>query len=45
LSDLTAKIGETQARLRATHLKYHLTTAELLSPEQRHRYAELRGYR
>ena len=45
LSDLTARIGETQARLRAIHLKYHLTTADLLSPEQRQHYAELRGYR
>jgi hypothetical protein len=45
LASLTAQIGETQARLRAIHLKYHLTTADLLSPHQRHRYAELRGYR
>jgi len=44
LALLTAQIGETQGRLRAIHLKYHLTTAELLSPHQRHRYAELRGY-
>jgi hypothetical protein len=42
---LTTRIGETQAQLRAVHLKYHLTTAELLSPQQRQRYAELRGYR
>ena len=45
LDTLTARIGETQGRLRAVHLKYHLITAELLSPHQRHRYAELRGYR
>lgn len=45
LAVLTARIGEAQARLRAIHLKYHLTTADLLSPHQRHRYAELRGYR
>ena len=45
LASLTAQIGETQGELRAVHLKYHLTTAELLSPHQRHRYAELRGYR
>jgi hypothetical protein len=45
LAYLTGQIGETQARLRAIHLKYHLTTADLLSPHQRHRYAELRGYR
>jgi hypothetical protein len=45
LATLTARIGEAQARLRAIHLKYHLTTTDLLSPHQRHRYAELRGYR
>lgn len=45
LSALTAQIGETQGELRAIHLKYHLTTAALLTPQQRHRYAELRGYR
>jgi Spy/CpxP family protein refolding chaperone len=44
LAALTAQIAETQGELRAAHLKYHLTTAELLSPHQRHRYAELRGY-
>ena len=45
LAALTARIGETQGRLRAIHLKYHLITTDLLSPHQRHRYAELRGYR
>jgi len=40
----TAAIGETQARLRAAHLKYHLSTLEMLRPEQVQRYAELRGY-
>ena len=45
LNRLTSQIGETQAKLRAVHLKYHLTTAELLSTHQRHHYAELRGYR
>ncbi len=44
LANSTRAIGETQALLRATHLKYHLTTAELLTPEQNKRYAELRGY-
>ena len=44
LSTLTAQIGEIQGRLRATHLKYHLAAAELLSPDQRQRYADLRGY-
>lgn len=41
---LTAQIGERQGALRAIHLKYHLTTAELLSAEQIQRYGELRGY-
>jgi hypothetical protein len=45
LVSLTASIGETQGELRAVHLKYHLTTAELLTADQRRRYAELRGYR
>lgn len=44
LTKVTNAIGETQAELRATHLKYHLTTAELLTPDQNKRYAELRGY-
>jgi len=45
LALLTAQIGERQGALRAVHLKYHLTTADLLSAEQRQRYSELRGYR
>jgi hypothetical protein len=45
LARLTAQIGEAQAKLRAVHLKYHLTTADLLTGAQRLRYAELRGYR
>jgi hypothetical protein len=45
LAALTARIGQTQGQLRAVHLKYHLTSAELLSSEQRQRYAHLRGYR
>ena len=45
LAALTARIGETQGQLPAVHLKYHLTSAELLSSEQRQRYAQLRGYR
>jgi hypothetical protein len=42
---LTTQIGETQGQLRAVHLKYHLTTAALLTDIQRHHYAALRGYR
>jgi Spy/CpxP family protein refolding chaperone len=45
LEALTAQIGKTQGRLRAVHLKYHLTTAALLSVHQKHRYTALRGYR
>jgi len=44
LAALTAEIGEAQGWLRAIHLKYHLTTAALLTPDQRARYAVLRGY-
>jgi Spy/CpxP family protein refolding chaperone len=40
----TAAIAATQGALRETHLKYHLSTATMLTPEQMHRYAELRGY-
>jgi hypothetical protein len=45
LASLTARIGEAQGLLRAVHLKYHLTSADLLSEHQRRRYADLRGYR
>ncbi len=45
LAALTADAGAAQAELRATHLKYHLETAALMTPDQRQRYAELRGYR
>ena len=45
LAFLTAQIGEHQGALRAVHLKYHLSTAELLSTEQKQRYSALRGYR
>jgi Spy/CpxP family protein refolding chaperone len=44
LKAMTASIAETQGALRDTHLKYHLTTASLLSKHQMQRYAELRGY-
>jgi Spy/CpxP family protein refolding chaperone len=45
LAELSTAIGKMQGELRAVHLKYHLTTAELLTPEQLRHYAELRGYR
>jgi Spy/CpxP family protein refolding chaperone len=40
----TQAIGATQAALRATHLKYHLLTLDVLTPGQVQFYAELRGY-
>ena len=40
----TAAAATTQGELRETHLKYHLSTVDVLSPGQMHRYAELRGY-
>jgi hypothetical protein len=45
LQSMTAQIGETQAILRAAHLRYHLITEQLLSPHQRQIYAAARGYR
>lgn len=40
----TNNIGATQAALRAAHLKYHLATVKVLTPEQVQKYAHLRGY-
>jgi hypothetical protein len=44
LKRAVADIALTQANLRETHLKYHLSTAAILDPDQKQRYAELRGY-
>lgn len=44
LAAATEAIGLTQARLRAAHLKYHLSMLDVLTPEQVKRYGELRGY-
>jgi hypothetical protein len=44
LKAATAAIGEIRGELRNTHLKYHLSTAALLAPDQIRRYVELRGY-
>lgn len=44
LSVQTAEIGATEARLRATHLKYHIRMAGVLTAAQRLAYSELRGY-
>jgi Spy/CpxP family protein refolding chaperone len=39
-----AQIAAAQGRVRASHLKTHLKTAELLSPAQIERYKAVRGY-
>jgi Spy/CpxP family protein refolding chaperone len=44
LSTTTQEIGVTEAALRATHLKFHLSTLAILTPTQARRYVELRGY-
>jgi hypothetical protein len=44
LAAATAEIGDTQAKLRNAHLRYHLSTIAMLQPSQIQRYAELRGY-
>lgn len=44
LAAATEAIGLTQAKLRAGHLKYHLSMLDVLTPEQVKRYGELRGY-
>jgi Spy/CpxP family protein refolding chaperone len=44
LKSSTAAVAATQGELRETHLKYHLSTAALLTPVQMTKYAELRGY-
>ena len=40
----TQKIGAIQASLRAAHLKYHLSTVAVMTPEQVEKYNQLRGY-
>jgi Spy/CpxP family protein refolding chaperone len=45
LEATTQGIGATQAALRAAHLKYHLSTVAILTPEQVARYNKLRGYK
>jgi Spy/CpxP family protein refolding chaperone len=44
LSKAVEDIAATEGALRVTHLKYHLETLEMLTPEQVQRYSELRGY-
>ena len=38
------QVAEAQARVRASHLKTHLATTSMLTPEQIERYKRLRGY-
>jgi len=45
LEAATQRIGTTQAALRAAHLRYHLSTVAILTPDQVARYNELRGYK
>jgi hypothetical protein len=40
----TTAVAVTQGELRETHLKYHLSTAAILSHDQMQRYAALRSY-
>lgn len=40
----TGTVAATQGALREAHLKYHLSTAAILTPGKMQRYAELRGY-
>jgi Spy/CpxP family protein refolding chaperone len=44
LSAATSTIGANRAALREAHLRYHLSTVEVLTPEQVARYQKLRGY-
>lgn len=44
ISALVRQADGARAEVRLAHLQAHLATAPLLSAEQRHRYAELRGY-
>ena len=44
LKAATKAIGVTQGELRDTHLKYHLRTAQILTPNQMQKYSALRGY-
>jgi Spy/CpxP family protein refolding chaperone len=39
-----ATVALTQGELREIHLKYHLSTADILTARQMQKYAELRGY-
>lgn len=44
LNAATADIARIEGELRAAHLRYHLATIGVLSPDQDRRYRALRGY-
>lgn len=44
LQEATEAIAGLQGALRFAHLRFHLATVEVLTPDQRQRYGELRGY-
>ena len=44
LQSATAEIAATQGALRFAHLRHHLSTLDILTPEQVRLYGELRGY-
>lgn len=44
LKDATLNAAHAQAKLRETHLRYHLSTTEVMSKEQVEGYNRLRGY-
>jgi Spy/CpxP family protein refolding chaperone len=44
IESLVRHADAARAEVRLTHLRAHIETATLLTPEQRRRYAELRGY-
>ena len=43
LQAASVEIATTQGALRLAHLRYHLSTLDVLTPEQVRRYGELRG--
>jgi Spy/CpxP family protein refolding chaperone len=44
LKEMTQKVADAQARLRESHLRYHLLTIEVLTKQQVEQYNRLRGY-
>jgi hypothetical protein len=44
IEEATAKVAQVQGQLRAAHLKYHLNTKDMLTPQQVAKYNQLRGY-